>query len=171
MLKFDILIVSLISNYVDSTKATITTIVRKDKAILRSLASQSSIRVASNIPCLSCVNRKRNNEMTTWDLVCCAMPLPHRENREQHVTLLVCKPSSTVTATTAAHPNHSQTLALFSLPWEDFSPAGPDSDEQIVGGQSCPSPWAKAGENVGPSWFNTRLNLRCLGHYHGKCLR
>ena len=48
---------------------------RKDKAILKSLASQSNIRVPSNIACLSCVNWKRNNEMTTCDLVCCAMPL------------------------------------------------------------------------------------------------
>ena len=60
MLKIDILIVSLIRNYVDSTKAIITTTVRKENATLRSLASQSNIRVASNIACLSCVNRKRN---------------------------------------------------------------------------------------------------------------
>ena len=47
--KIDTLIVSLICIYVDSTKATITTNLRKDKAILRSLAGQSSFRVTSNV--------------------------------------------------------------------------------------------------------------------------
>ena len=53
MLKIDILIVSSINNYMDSTKATIT--VRKENA---------SIKYGA---CVSCVNRKRNKGMMTCD--------------------------------------------------------------------------------------------------------
>src|ERR1700722_11138581 len=55
MLKIDVLIVSLISNYMDSTKATIITTVMKENASIKYSA------------CLSCVNRKRNEEMMTCD--------------------------------------------------------------------------------------------------------
>jgi hypothetical protein len=50
----DILMVSPVGNYEDSAKATITT-TEEGEAILRSLASQSNIRVTSNI--MSCVNK------------------------------------------------------------------------------------------------------------------
>ena len=51
MLKIDILIVSSINNYMDSTKATTT--VRKENASIKYRA------------CLSCVNRKRDKGMMT----------------------------------------------------------------------------------------------------------